>query len=107
MIDKEAIQEKVINVLKQIYDPEIPVNIYDLGLVYNLSVTEEPHGIVCRIEMTLTSPGCPVADMLIGQVQSIAYIVDEIDEVMIDLVFEPPWSEERISYEGKLELGLL
>ena len=107
MADIEALNEEVIGVLKQIYDPEIPLNIYDLGLIYNLQIEEAEEGIVCRIEMTLTAPGCPVADMLLMQIQSIAQIVEGIDRVDVTLVFDPPWSEERISYEGRLQLGLL
>jgi FeS assembly SUF system protein len=107
MADIESLKERVIGVLKQIYDPEIPLNIYELGLIYNLQIEEREEGVVCSIKMTMTAPGCPVADMLLMQVQSIAQIVEGIERVEVTLVFDPPWNEERISYEGRLQLGLL
>ncbi|MDX1295729.1 MAG: iron-sulfur cluster assembly protein [Sulfurimonadaceae bacterium] len=107
MIDKEAIKAKLVNYLQNIYDPELPLNIYDLGLIYDIEIEEMNYGVVCSITMTLTAPGCPVADTLIEQVEYAAKAVDEIDVVDLAVTFDPPWSEERISYEGRLELGLL
>lgn len=107
MIDTELLKAEVIARLKEIHDPEIPLNIYELGLIYGIDIEETPEGVLCRITMTLTAPGCPVSEVLVGQVQSIAALVEGIDAVVLDLVFDPPWSEARISYEGKLALGLL
>lgn len=104
---QDKVKEKVIGLLRRIYDPEIPVNIYDLGLIYKIDLYEKEGKLVCDIEMTLTSPACPVAESLLDQVNSIRYIVDEIDELNVSVVFDPPWNPDRISFEGKLELGLL
>jgi len=105
--NEEETKERVIEVLKQIYDPEIPVNIYTLGLIYKIEFIHKANQLYCDIEMTLTSPACPVAESLVEQVYSVAYIVEEIDQLNVDLVFDPPWSPENIPYEAKLELGLL
>lgn len=105
--DEEKVRKKVIAVLENIYDPEIPVNIYTLGLIYDIELKLLNERLYCNIEMTLTSPACPVAEGLVEQVYNIAYIVDEIDEMNVELVFDPPWSPENIPYEAKLELGLL
>ena len=107
MENEETLTQKVINALKNIYDPEIPIDIYELGLIYAIDFEEREGKLICRIEMTLTAPGCPVADTLFEQVQNVRYLVDEIDETDVSLVFEPPWTPDRVSYEGKLELGLL
>ncbi len=108
MKSKEAVKEEIIQYLRQIYDPEIPVNIYDLGLIYNISLDEIEEGYFCMIQMTLTSPACPVAENLVEQVYNVIYIVEEIQKVGVDLVFEPPWDPKTmISYEVQLELGLL
>ncbi len=103
----ETTKEKVISLLKNIYDPEIPVNIYDLGLIYKIDLYAKDTQLICYIEMTLTSPACPVAESLIDQVRNIAYFIEEIDEMTVELVFDPPWSPDAIPYEIKLELGLL
>ncbi len=107
MIDEEVLRQKVISHLENIYDPEIPVNIYKLGLIYKIAFTAYGEKKRCDIEMTLTSAGCPVAESLIAQVYNIAYLVDEIDEMKVDIVFDPPWSPDKMSYEAKLELGML
>jgi len=109
MLSKEACKEKVIECLRNIYDPEIPVNIYDLGLIYMLEITKlEGDGYLCYIEMTLTSPGCPVAESLMEQVYNVSYFIEEIKEMKVDLVFEPPWDPKTMmSYETQLELGIL
>lgn len=107
MLNKEEIkvlEEKIVNVLKNIFDPEIPVNIYDLGLIYESKVNEE--GIV-TVLMTLTSPNCPVAESMPAQVQEeISYLTD-VTKVDLEITFEPPWDQEMITEEAKLELGLL
>lgn len=104
---KEELRAKVISLLENIYDPEIPVNIYLLGLIYKIELYFAENKVHCDIEMTLTSPACPVAESLIEQVYNIAYILEEIDEMKVDIVFDPPWSPDVMSFEAKLELGLL
>lgn len=105
--DFKELREKVISLLENIYDPEIPVNIYLLGLIYKIDFEPYEGKVRCNIEMTLTSAACPVAESLIDQVYNIAYLIDEIDEIKVDVVFDPPWSPDKMSYEAKLELGLL
>ncbi|MGE0018624.1 MAG: metal-sulfur cluster assembly factor [Draconibacterium sp.] len=91
----------IINNLKEVYDPEIPVNIYDLGLIYNVDVDEENANIL----MTLTAPGCPVIDVLIDDVTNAAKAVEGIENVHVELTFEPPWDKSMMSEEARLELG--
>jgi len=91
----------IINNLKEVYDPEIPVNIYDLGLIYNVDVEENNASIL----MTLTAPGCPVVDVLIDDVTQAAQSVDGIETVNVELTFEPPWDKSMMSEEARLELG--
>ena len=105
--NEEEVKAKVIAVLEQIYDPEIPVNIYALGLIYKIEFSVVEEKLTCYIEMTLTSAACPVAESLVEQVYNVQYIVDEIDGMSVDIVFDPPWSPDNIPYEAKLELGLL
>lgn len=105
--DFKELREKVISLLENIYDPEIPVNIYLLGLIYKIDFEQYEGKIRCNIEMTLTSAACPVAESLIDQVYNITYLIEEIDEMKVDIVFDPPWSPDKMSYEAKLELGLL
>ncbi len=102
--ESEALKEKVVEVLRQIYDPEISVNIYDLGLIYDLDVDEEGRA---RIRMTLTAPACPFAGTLPGQVEMATKGVEGITDASVELVWDPPWSQERMSDEAKLQLGLL
>lgn len=92
----------VIEALREVYDPEIPVNIYDLGLIYDISV--EGEGDV-KIKMTLTAPGCPVAGILPGQVEQAARSVEGVNSVTVDLVWDPPWDPDMMSEEAKLVLG--
>lgn len=91
----------IINNLKEVYDPEIPVNIYDLGLVYNVDID----GNTANILMTLTAPGCPVIDILIDDVTSAGKSVEGIENVNVELTFEPPWDKSMMSEEARLELG--
>jgi FeS assembly SUF system protein len=96
---------KVIDVLRQIYDPEIPVNIYDLGLIYKIDIADD---LVAHIEMTLTAPNCPVAESLPEEVKDrVTAEVEEIKDTIVEITFEPPWSKDMISEEALLELGLL
>ena len=91
----------IINNLREVYDPEIPVNIYDLGLVYNVDIDENTVNIL----MTLTAPGCPVIDILIDDVTQAAKSVDGIENVNVELTFDPPWDKSMMSEEARLELG--
>lgn len=103
-IDTEALGEKIVKVLKSIYDPEIPVDIYELGLIYDVFVNENND---VKILMTLTSPNCPVAETLPVEVEEKVKSLDELNEVEVEITFEPPWTQELMSEEAKLELGFL
>jgi FeS assembly SUF system protein len=92
----------IIENLKEVYDPEIPVNIYDLGLIYNVDIDENNHA---NIVMTLTAPGCPVADVLVDDVQQAALSVEGVASANVELTFEPPWDKTMMSEEARLELG--
>ncbi|MEL7586838.1 MAG: SUF system Fe-S cluster assembly protein [Prolixibacteraceae bacterium] len=94
--------DKIIENLKEVYDPEIPVNIYDLGLIYNVDVDENNK---VSIVMTLTAPGCPVADMLVDDTKQAALAVEGVDDAEVELTFEPPWDKSMMSEEARLELG--
>ncbi|HKX07937.1 MAG TPA: DUF59 domain-containing protein [Stellaceae bacterium] len=98
------LQERVLEALKTVRDPEIPVNLVDLGLIYELIVRKD--GTV-YVEMTLTTPACPVAGALPGQVQQAVAGVSGVNDVRVKLVWTPPWSQDRMSEEAKLELGLV
>jgi FeS assembly SUF system protein len=100
----EALLPQVLEALKTVRDPEIPVNLVDLGLIYELIVNKD--GIV-YVEMTLTAPSCPVAGELPGQVRDAIAEVDGVNDVRVKLVWSPPWDKERMSEEAKLELGLM
>ena len=99
-----ALYEAVIEALKDIYDPEIPVNIYDLGLIYGVDVTEDGH---VAITMTLTTPHCPVAESMPGEVELRVGSVPGISVADVDLVWDPPWDPQKMSDDAKLELGML
>ncbi|MBL7967597.1 MAG: DUF59 domain-containing protein [Prolixibacteraceae bacterium] len=92
----------IIERLKDVYDPEIPVNIYDLGLIYNVDVDENNKA---SIVMTLTAPGCPVADVLVEDVRQAALAVENVTDADVELTFEPPWDKSMMSEEARLELG--
>lgn len=100
----EGLEAQVIAVLRSVYDPEIPVNIYDLGLVYGLDVT--PAGEV-HVRMTLTAPNCPVAQSFPETVRAALLCVPGVGEVRVELVWEPPWSRENMSEAARLQLGML
>ena len=104
IIVEQQIKSAIIDVLKTVYDPEIPVNIYDLGLIYEVNVFADGN---VEIVMTLTSPNCPAAGTLPGEVEQKAKAVSGVKEVTLELVFEPAWSQEMMSEEAKLELGFL
>jgi len=101
--DLDALKESVIVGLKQVFDPEIPVNIYDLGLIYDVSIDDKRH---VHIQMTLTSPGCPVAQTFPGTVEQAVNQVDDVSDCTVELVWEPPWTQERMSEVARLELGI-
>ena len=98
-----SVTDQVVAALKTVYDPEMPVNIYELGLIYGLDVT--PEGRV-DIRMTLTAPNCPVAGTLPGEVERMVRAVPGVSTVKLELTFDPPWSKERMSEAAKLALGL-
>jgi FeS assembly SUF system protein len=100
--EKTALEERIVEVLKTIYDPEIPVNIYDLGLFYRIEVLEDAR---VEIDMTLTAPNCPAADFIIEDVRMRVMGITGITDADIQLVFEPAWDKEMMSDEAKLELG--
>lgn len=101
----DGLEARVIAALRTVYDPELPVNIYDLGLIYALDV-DETEGKV-RIQMTLTAPGCPVAQTFPATVEDAVEAVEGVHEARVDLVWEPQWSKDRMSEAARLELGLL
>ena len=105
-MDNEFLQteEAIVKVLKTVYDPEIPVNVYDLGLIYKIDVDDEKN---VQIDMTLTAPGCPLADFIMEDVRMKVEAVEGIKRVTINLVFEPEWNKDMMSEEAQLELGLL
>lgn len=98
------IKAAVIEVLKTIFDPEIPVNIYELGLIYEINVMDEN---IVEVVMTLTSPSCPVAGTLPGEVEQKVKSVDGVADAVVELVFEPAWTQEMMSEEARLELGFM
>ncbi len=99
----DELKESVIAGLKTVFDPEIPVNIYDLGLIYDIRIDENKHVF---IQMTLTSPGCPVAQTFPGTVEKAVNEVEGITDCSVELVWEPPWTNERMTEAAKLELGM-
>ena len=106
MTDKELeeIGDKIVRVLKTIYDPEIPVDIYELGLIYDVFVSEEYNA---KILMTLTSPNCPVAESLPLDIEEKIKSIEEINSCEVEITFDPTWTQEMMSEEAKLELGML
>lgn len=103
-IGPQELGEKVVKVLKTIYDPEIPVDIYELGLIYDVFVNED---MDVKILMTLTTPNCPVAESLPMEVEEKVKSLDEVKSSEVEMTFDPPWSQDLMSEEAKLELGML
>mgnify|MGYP001241471636 FL=1 len=97
------LKEKIVEVIKKSYDPEIPVNIYELGLIYKIEILENRK---VKIEMTLTSPNCPVAEELPNSVKHNIMKLDEVNDVDLELVWDPPWTKDKMSETAKLELNL-
>jgi len=105
--NEEAFKNTIIEEkLKQVFDPEIPVNIYDLGLIYNVVIEKTHNYIFVKIDMTLTSPACPVAEALLEEVKHKVQSLELVDSCRVDLVFDPPWTKEKISEDGNMELML-
>ena len=98
-------QERVIEVLKTVFDPEIPVNIYDLGLIYRIELNEDNTEL--SVDMTLTAPNCPAADFIVEDVRQKLETITGIEKVEVNLVFEPEWDKDMMSEEAKVELGFL
>ena len=98
------VKNKIIEEIRKIYDPELPVNIYELGLIYDIQVSEDCD---VEIEMTLTSPNCPVAETLPVEVEEKVKVVEEVRNVKVNITFDPPWDKGMMSEEAKLELGML
>lgn len=99
----DELKELIIAALKTVFDPEIPVNIYDLGLIYDIQIDDQQ---VVLIQMTLTSPGCPVAQTFPGTVETAVNGVEGVSDCSVELVWEPPWTQDRMTEAAKLELGL-
>jgi FeS assembly SUF system protein len=96
-------KEEILNALKNVYDPEIPVNIVDLGLIYKLEIDEET-GVV-KILMTLTAPGCPMGSYIVSDAEMVVKAIDGVKDVQVELTYDPPWSPEMMSEDSKKELG--
>ncbi|MGA9796566.1 MAG: SUF system Fe-S cluster assembly protein [Rhizomicrobium sp.] len=102
--EMEAFTEKLVVALKSVYDPEIPVDIYELGLIYKVDVDEANHNVM--VDMTLTAPGCPVAGEMPGMVRSALETVEGVGEITVNMTFDPPWTPEMMSESAKLELNM-
>lgn len=102
--DYMALEAEIVKTLKSIYDPEIPVNIYDLGLIYAIDVDDDKN---VEVKMTLTAPNCPMADQLLSEVHDKTNAIEGVKGAKVNLVFDPPWDKSLMSEEAMLELGLL
>ena len=103
-MEKFKIEEKIVAMLKTLYDPEIPVNVYDLGLIYKIDVSDNGEAV---LDMTLTAPNCPAADFIMEDIRQKVESVEGVTTATINLVFEPEWDKDMMSEEAKLELGFL
>ncbi len=101
--NNEILKDNVIAALRTVFDPEIPVNIYDLGLIYDIAINEEQH---VHVQMTLTTPGCPVAQTFPGTVEQAVNQVEGVSDCTVELVWDPPWTQERMTEAARLELGI-
>lgn len=102
--DKMVVEKNIINTLKEIFDPEIPVNVFDLGLIYEIDVNED---MSVKIFMTLTAPNCPVAESLPNEIKEKVSQTEGVKEAEVEVVFDPPWDKDMMSEEAKLDLGFL
>jgi metal-sulfur cluster biosynthetic enzyme len=105
--DYDDIKERTIAYLKTIYDPEIPTNIYDLGLIYDIKYEFKERALYCYITMTLTSAACPASEGIASSVRGSEGAIDEIDFTEVEIVFDPPWTQDKMSEEARLEMGML
>ena len=103
-IENEELKQKVINVIKTVFDPELPVNVYDLGLIYDIQITAQNEVVIL---MTLTAPNCPEAGSLPSEVQMAVKSLHDVTDAKVIITFDPPWHRDLLSDEAKLELGLL
>ena len=103
-IDPNILGEKIVKELKQVFDPEIPVDVYELGLIYDVFINEDNE---VKILMTLTSPNCPVAESLPKEVEDKVKSIDEVKDAEVEITFDPPWTKDLMSDEAKLELGFM
>ena len=103
-MEKYDIEVKTVEMLKTVFDPEIPVNVYDLGLIYKIDVTDD---FVVNIDMTLTAPNCPAADFIMEDINQKVCSIEGVKEVNIELVYEPEWTKDMMTEEAKLDLGFL
>lgn len=104
-MDKQQVEERIVEVLKTVYDPEIPANIYDLGLIYRVDYNKEDGSL--DIDMTLTAPGCPLADFIMEDVRQKVLAVEGVKTAQVNLVFEPEWTQDMMSDEAKMDLGFM
>ena len=103
-MNKESLKRDIVKALRQVYDPEIPVNVYDLGLIYEIDIDDD-HKV--SLKMTLTAPNCPMVDMLVEEINDTLLDVPGVTDASIEIVFDPPWDKSRMSETALLELGLL
>ncbi len=104
LLEEDTLDDRLLAALRQIYDPEIPVNIYDLGLIYDCTIDDDQNVVVT---MTLTTPHCPVAESMPGEVESRISMVEGVKSAKVDLVWDPPWDPSKMTEEAKLELGFM
>ena len=103
-MNKESLKRDIVKALRQVYDPEIPVNVYDLGLIYEIDIDDD-HKV--SLKMTLTAPNCPMVDVLVEEINDTLLDVPGVTDASIEIVFDPPWDKSRMSETALLELGLL
>jgi len=104
MVNKDELSAKIVETLKTVFDPEIPVNIYELGLIYDILIDDEAK---VEIKMTLTSPNCPMVDGMLQEIYDKTKAIEGVSSVMLNIVFDPPWDKSMMSDEAKLDLGLI
>lgn len=103
-MDKRDLENMVIAVIKTVYDPEIPVDVYELGLIYNIAISDDNE---VKIDMTLTSPSCPVAESMPAEVEAKVETLEQVKKAIVEITFDPPWDKDMMSEEAQLELGFL
>lgn len=104
-MDKIQLEDKIVEMLKTVYDPEIPVNVYDLGLIYRIELSDDLMQL--DVDMTMTAPSCPMADFIVEDVRQKLESIEGLTSVNVNLVFEPEWTQDMMTEEAKLELGML